>query len=298
MQQSNHMPAVPPTNAFEIRSEPIPQPKQEFKIPETEMSTPLISIPLIDKTSIEFTNQFSSPACCAYMSIRECLSKPVLISTEEDRWLPLFNVSEEVTQAIAELTNQEDLEGIFSDLNGLAMRMSINGLMGWLDTRISRTVEMAIRYRYNQAGIDVCHYREDMTMIDGWLENVCGKAAVLDIHAIVKTMIENLLTVTKIVELQETDDKDIGKYVATTTNDYLLTLPWKISYRYSDNDVAIKNVSKQQLFDILNQAWDIIEEESRISINIVDIAGNRYRAYRKGTTKFGGAQWHIEAFMS
>jgi hypothetical protein len=297
MQQQNHMPEVTKPGIYDIQSEAIRVPSQtQETIVQPEVKPPFQKIQLVDKTSLMVTNQGASTACVVYVSVREALSKPVLVATEEERWLPVFNPTDEVTTALQEAVGEE-LSDTFENLQNLSLRMSINGVLGWMDTRISRIVEMAIRYRYGIPNIDVCHYRDDISAIDQWLESKLGKAAVNDIHCIVNSAIAKMFANIKIESLQEAEEKTVGKYVASVSNDYLLTLPWKISYRYRDNDVAIKGLSTAQIFDIFEQCWDVIDDEDRVSINLVDVAGSRYRAYRIGKPIIGSANWFVEATL-
>ena len=251
-------------------------------------STDVKRIAVIDKSDLSFSNSTTTTTCAIFTTVKEALVKPMLVSITERRFLPAFSPSPELGNRIIDFVNVETVDDMFDNMMGLSREFSIPGVVAWIDHRVSHMVEMTIQHRYGYGDTVVPNYREEQDDIDGWLDSL-GPGVKEDIHQVIlDTVNESIHS----VEMSENVAEHVD-FLEVTSEVNMLTLPWALRYNREAHSVFIDDVSKGQVNDILDQVWELVDNNP-VSVLITDMSGMRYRAYRKGTAEFTTSEYYFE----
>lgn len=302
MQQQNHLPAHTTKSPAELYAT-----KQEYVPPKIEnfvRDSTIKSIPVIDKTDIEIEYDTAPLSAALFTRFDDALCKPVLFHVTETDFMPAFNPSESLSVDMGKISEAETMEDALDALLAISHKYPINGVVAWIDNRISHAVEMALTYRLgitiNGKFASVPSYREEMDQIDNFAESqVVGSIEVL--HATVLHTLKEIcydfqlaiLTGSQLEALEKEVNKTPCDYIGITAHIFMLTLPWALRFTFGTNAIWTADATKSQIYDILDQAWTLSKEDLP-SLLVTDISNTRYRVYRIGNPKFGGGSYHFE----
>ena len=303
MQQQNHLPVhttKSPTELYAFKKELEP-PKPETFVRDSNIKT----IPVIDKTEVEITyDDGCQIAAVLFTRFPDALCKPVLFDVTETSFMPAFNPSQSLSTDMGKISECETMEDALDYLLALSHKYSINGVISWIDNRISHAVEMALYYRFgitmNGEFASVPSYREEMDQIDNFAESqVPGSVEIL--HSIVLHTLKEicdgfhleLLTGSEVEALEKEVNGTQCDYIGIVSRSTMLTLPWALRFTFGTNKIWTADATRSQIYDILDQAWTLSKKDLP-SILVTDISNTRYRVYRIGKPTFGGGSYHFE----